>query len=446
MPEHGQAVPDRGFDATEPGADLSALYERHGPTVRGLCRLLLRNRQEAEDAAQQTFLSAYRSMLGGNSPRHPAAWLATIARNECVNRIQRRMREPLAAPGTEEELPDPVAVAADRADLAELWRAIAELPERQRQALLLREFSGLSYSELADALAVSEPAVESLLFPARDALRLRLQPVFGSLASAVPFVALRNLLDKATGGPDPATYGGLARITGAPAMAKVVAGGAAAIVAAGGAVAVIEPHMSAQVQAPPDRVALSDHAERPASVVPAPAPPEPTHLQESPAVRAPSPPVPPAAHLDAAAPAPAHDPILPTQAPPVFAWPVTPPPAVSPGLPTADTAPIAVSAGEPVSPSEPPPPDAAGPPVDGSSGPVGPAQAQETGPTALGASDGTEPTGQVAGDGASGTDTPRPEPLTLAGGDAEDRSASKEQRNGDAGHAYASERGGGGDD
>ena len=144
MPEQGRAVPEHHFDAPEPGADLSALYGRGGPTVRGLCRLLLRNRHEAEDAAQQTFLSAYRSMLSGNSPRHPAAWLATIARNECVSRIQRRMREPLAAPETEEELPDPVAVAADRADLAQLWRAIAELPERQRQALLLREFSGLS--------------------------------------------------------------------------------------------------------------------------------------------------------------------------------------------------------------------------------------------------------------------------------------------------------------
>ena len=437
MPEQGRAVPEHHFDAPEPGADLSALYERHGPTVRGLCRLLLRNRHEAEDAAQQTFLSAYRSMLSGNSPRHPAAWLATIARNECVSRIQRRMREPLAAPETEEELPDPVAVAVERADLAELWRAIAELPERQRQALLLREFSGLSYSELADALAVSEPAVESLLFRARDALRLRLQPVFGSLASVAPFVALRNLFDKATGGTsDPAAYGGLARIAGAPVMAKVVAG-AAAVVAAGGAVAVIEPHTSAPVQAPPDRVALSDRADRPASVVPAPARPEPPHLRERPAVRASSAPVPPAVHAEAAASAPADDPILPAPAPapPVFAWPVPAPQAAVPDLPTADTAPVAVPDGEPVSPSEPPPPDAvAGAPVDGPAGP-----AQEAGPTKPAGTDGTELTGQIAGEGATGADMPGPELPTLAGGDGQDRSASKERRAGDAGHAYASE-------
>jgi RNA polymerase sigma-70 factor (ECF subfamily) len=440
MPEHGQAASDRGFDATEAGADLSALYEHHGPTVRGLCRLLLRNGHEAEDAAQQTFLSAYRSMLSGNSPRHPAAWLATIARNECVSRIQRRMREPLAVPDTEEELPDPVSVAAERADLAELWRAIGELPERQRQALLLREFSGLSYSELADALAVSEPAVESLLFRARDALRVRLQPVFGSLASVVPIVALRNLFERVAGGAsDPGAYGGLARIAGAPAMAKVVVG-AAAIAAAGGAVVVIEPHTGAQVQAPPDRVALSDHSEPPAPVVPARALPEPAHPRESPAVRAPSAPRPPVFHPDAAAPAPARDPNPP--APAVFTWPVSRPPTASPGLPIAETAPTAVPDGGLVSPPEPPSPDVAPPPTDGSSAPVGPTE--ETGPVAPVASDVTEPVGPAAGDGAS-SDSAGSEPVTLAGGEAQDRSASEEQRAGDAGHGFASEGSGGKD-
>jgi DNA-directed RNA polymerase specialized sigma24 family protein len=56
--------------------------------------MLLRNEHEAEDAAQQTFLAAYRSMRNGVEPRHPAAWLATIARNEWWAAIERRMREP----------------------------------------------------------------------------------------------------------------------------------------------------------------------------------------------------------------------------------------------------------------------------------------------------------------------------------------------------------------
>ncbi|MER3408847.1 MAG: hypothetical protein C4306_01805, partial [Thermoleophilia bacterium] len=76
---------------------LAELYDRHGRTILGLCRLLLRDPAEAEDAAQQTFLSALASLRSGTVPRHPAAWLATIARNECWERIQRRMRQPLAA-------------------------------------------------------------------------------------------------------------------------------------------------------------------------------------------------------------------------------------------------------------------------------------------------------------------------------------------------------------
>jgi RNA polymerase sigma factor (sigma-70 family) len=153
--------------------------------VFGLCRALLRDAVEAEDAAQQVFLSAHRSLLNGAEPREPAAWLATIARNECWARIRSRMREPLATDAADAVGGvDPVVEAIRRADLAALWRAIRALPRQQRDALLLREFGGLRYDELAAALAVTEPAVESLLFRARARLRLQLQPL---RAGVVPF-------------------------------------------------------------------------------------------------------------------------------------------------------------------------------------------------------------------------------------------------------------------
>jgi RNA polymerase sigma factor (sigma-70 family) len=222
------------------GARLSELFARHGATVLGLCRLLLRNTEDAEDAVQQTFLSAYRSLLNGVEPRHPAAWLATIARNECRSRIEVRMREPLGDGEPPSTLPDTVAAAAGRADLSELWRAIGELPRQQRTALLLREFSGLSYVELASALAISEPAVDSLLFRARRELRLRLKPVYGSVTSLAPLSAIRDAIARAIGGmPDPATTGALAKFGAAPLVAKLSAG-AAAVVVAGGTVAAVE--------------------------------------------------------------------------------------------------------------------------------------------------------------------------------------------------------------
>lgn len=220
------------------GARLSELFDRHGTTVLGLCRLLLRHREEAEDAVQQTFLAAYRSLLNGVEPRHPAAWLATIARNECRSRAQQRMREPLAEWEQQSTQLDPVAAAAARADLAELWRAIGALPRRQRQVLLLREFSGLSYGELATALVVSEPAVESLLFRARQELRLRLRRT-GSVAASAPLAAIREALARAIGMPDAVTGGALAKVAGASLVTKLVTG-AAAVVVASGTVAAVE--------------------------------------------------------------------------------------------------------------------------------------------------------------------------------------------------------------
>jgi len=205
-------------------ARTEELFAEHGRTVSVLCRALLRDRTEAEDATQQTFLSAHRALLGGTDPREPAAWLATIARNECWARIRSRMREPLAVAELEAvaATSDPLAEAIRNADLAALWRAIEELPRQQRNALLLREFGGLSYDELAAALAVSGAAVESLLFRARHGLRGRLRAAYASLAGASWIDALVRLV---AGG-------------GAPVAAKVAALGVGAAAIGGSAVVV----------------------------------------------------------------------------------------------------------------------------------------------------------------------------------------------------------------
>ena len=194
--------------------------------VEGLCRGLLRNAAEAEDAAQQTFLSAYRALVGGTEPREPAAWLAAIARNECLARIRSRMREPLPVDGLEgeEARDDPVAEALCRADLDALWAAIGELPQQQREALLLREFGGLSYRELAFALGVSRPAVESLLFRARTRVRAHVKEAFAS------FGWLSDALARLV------SAGGGAKIGSVPVVAKVVTAGVGVAVVAGTAV------------------------------------------------------------------------------------------------------------------------------------------------------------------------------------------------------------------
>jgi RNA polymerase sigma factor (sigma-70 family) len=206
-------------------ARTEALYEQYTRLVSGLCRALLRDRAEAEDAAQQTFLAAHRALLNGSTPREPAAWLATIARNECWGRIRTRMREPLptADVDTEVSSSDPLEEAIRNADLAAMWRAIAELPRQQRDALLLREFGGLSYEELAAALVVSGSAVESLLFRARQGVRVRLKTVYAGVTGASWLESLTRLA------------GGLGGSM-APVAAKAVAVGVGAAVVTGGAV------------------------------------------------------------------------------------------------------------------------------------------------------------------------------------------------------------------
>ena len=109
------------------GARIHDLFVEHGRMVYGVCRMLLRDVHEAEDAAQQTFLSAHRSLLGGNLPRESSSWLAAIARNECRGRIHDRMREPLPLDDELEPATESTEhVVGRRAEMAALREALEE--------------------------------------------------------------------------------------------------------------------------------------------------------------------------------------------------------------------------------------------------------------------------------------------------------------------------------
>lgn len=218
--------------ASPPGRDpaiaarVEYLYESHGALVRSVCRSLLRDRVEAEDAVQQTFLSAQRALLNGSEPRDAGAWLATIARHESLARVRGRMREPLPMEVEEHQAaPDAHAVAVGRHDAGALRDALAELPAQQREAILLREVRGFSYQEVAASLSVTTSAVESLLFRARRRLQTRLQGSLAALSLGEWVQPLRDLASRLVGG-------GIA----APAAAKVAAVGLGTAVVAGGAV------------------------------------------------------------------------------------------------------------------------------------------------------------------------------------------------------------------
>jgi RNA polymerase sigma-70 factor (ECF subfamily) len=155
------------------GADATrTLYERHGSRIFAFCRSRLGTREEAEDATQTTFLNAFRSLRGGLVPQYELPWLFRIADNVCRDRRKSAWRRGrLEAVSDLQELQDVVAAPERSADALEgLGDALAAMPERQRRALMLREWQGLSYAEIAAELGVSKAAVETLIFRARRSL------------------------------------------------------------------------------------------------------------------------------------------------------------------------------------------------------------------------------------------------------------------------------------
>jgi RNA polymerase sigma-70 factor, ECF subfamily len=219
-----QPAPSAG-QARRVTARVERLYVCHGALVRSVCGSLLRDRVEAEDAAQQTFLSAQRALVNGSSPHDEAAWLVTIAKNESLSRVRARMREPLPLEIEEHgAAPDAHAAAVHRHDAGSLRDALAELPVQQREAILLREVRGLSYREVASALSVTTSAVESLLFRARRSLQTRLQESLAAFSAGAWVQPLRELVARIVGG-------GLA----APLAAKMAALGVGTAVVTGGA-------------------------------------------------------------------------------------------------------------------------------------------------------------------------------------------------------------------
>jgi RNA polymerase sigma factor (sigma-70 family) len=149
------------------------LYRAHVQDVYRYALMILRNRDDAEDVAQTTFLKAYRAYQRGERPRHPRRWLITIAHNTCGTRIRDARRRPREV-ALEEQLIEPTPVGGD-VDVQELVRAVGALSFNQRAALVMRELEGRTYAEIAGVLEVSTSAVETLLFRARRALREQLE-------------------------------------------------------------------------------------------------------------------------------------------------------------------------------------------------------------------------------------------------------------------------------
>jgi RNA polymerase sigma factor (sigma-70 family) len=254
---------------------FEAIHERHRRRLHAVAARALRSSgADAEGVVQEAFLRAHRSLRDDRRPVELKPWLHRVVRNLCIDELRRHRVQTT-------ELSDGVRAGADediystlsrRHELRRLIEDLADLPEQQRAALLMRELDGLSHEEVADALEVTPAASRQLVKRARSGLvaaaeardadcaairevlltahderrrpsehavrhirgcsacrefRDGLKATRGRLRALVPPIGLgplagvMHLLGGATGG------GGLA--------AKVAVGGAAAVLAAGGA-------------------------------------------------------------------------------------------------------------------------------------------------------------------------------------------------------------------
>jgi RNA polymerase sigma-70 factor, ECF subfamily len=175
------------------------LHRYRTPLVNFLYRMV-RNREQAEDLAQEVFIRVYRARADYVPSAKFTTWLFRIATNLALNSVRdtrhQRMEVSLDAPVTVSEEGDerPLDVAEKHPNIEEhlvqeaqrdmIRHAIDKLPEKQRAAVLLHKYQDLDYGEISKILSCSESALKSLLFRAYETLRVELAPLVASRAKS----------------------------------------------------------------------------------------------------------------------------------------------------------------------------------------------------------------------------------------------------------------------
>lgn len=149
-----------------------ALSRRHVPAMVALARRILGNSADAEDVAQEAMLRIWRHAPRWQPLAQFRTWLTRVVVNLCLDRKRRAPWVALEAAG---EIVDTTPGAAEKSEADERERllaaAIAELPDRQRTAIVLTYTEGMSNAQVAEVLGTSVSAVETLLVRGKQNLR-----------------------------------------------------------------------------------------------------------------------------------------------------------------------------------------------------------------------------------------------------------------------------------
>jgi len=165
-------------------AAFEELIINYQDRIYNLCLYMLGNRHDAEDAAQDTFLKAYRSLNDFKPKASLYTWLYRIAVNTCIDHKRKPFFESIfrrSDTGTEmvidypSVLPSPEKVYESKQIQYALQKALIKLSPKLRAVIVLKEMEGLSYEEIADTLDVSIGTVKSRISRAREELRTLLK-------------------------------------------------------------------------------------------------------------------------------------------------------------------------------------------------------------------------------------------------------------------------------
>ncbi len=270
----------------------SVIYGRYRPRVESLCRRMLANPHDAQEATQEAFLRVFQSLHSFNGRYQLGAWITRIATNVCLDNLRTQARRPIQPTPMEEmelTLPDkgidsdPEFFVIRRAESRRVRRVLESLPPMHRAAIILRDFEGLSYSEVAIALGITDAQVKALLhraragfkrawnpaavasmfLPARFVDRFRkVEHTVGERASHAAKTATPLSDIAASASQAAASCGGFIQQCGVVVSERFATAAAAVVVTAGAVAGVGTTPPSAQAQ-PPTMMAstdVSDHA------------------------------------------------------------------------------------------------------------------------------------------------------------------------------------------
>jgi len=161
-------------------ADHDAIFRRHRPRILGLCRLMLRENEEAEDVTQEVFLRAFEHLRTNEAPAVMEAWLVRVAVNACRDRQRSGWWKYLRKHAGLDEVAPPATRSSEsealtRERTTRIWRQLQGLKPQQRNVFVLRYIEGWSTAEVAESLGLTEGSVKTHLFRAVRHLRKALE-------------------------------------------------------------------------------------------------------------------------------------------------------------------------------------------------------------------------------------------------------------------------------